>query len=391
MSRCEQLGLQAADGVSAALRAVDCLAGETTASAFARLFGGSGALAPVLTILLTLYVAGFALALLTGRSRLTIAALTPRMVTLGLVLTFATSWIAYQSVLWNLAVGAPDQIAGAITGSTGSATRIFADRIDLVFAAIAQVAAETGPGGTGAAPTAAVSPASVMWLGGLLLLLGTVGVLVTARIALAVLLAVGPVFVVLGLFGGTRGLTAGWLRGLVMTAVTPLYVVVGGSIVMELLVPVVAALRGGDGQIDGRAAMALVTIAFVHCALLVLIGRVTAATISAWSAFGLARRSPAAGDPGESAARAAAGALAPAAAVLPAPDRLGPRIAPAAVPAGKMGMQPASVSRTTRTVVMPGTALAPPLPLLAGRRARGIGSRFRSRTEAAVTLRGISR
>jgi type IV secretion system protein VirB6 len=31
-----------------------------------------------------------------------------------------------------------------------------------------------------------------MWLGALLLLLGTVGVLVTARIALAVLLALGP-------------------------------------------------------------------------------------------------------------------------------------------------------------------------------------------------------
>ena len=32
------------------------------------------------------------------------------MMTLGLVLTFTTSWVAYQGVVWNLAVGAPDQL-----------------------------------------------------------------------------------------------------------------------------------------------------------------------------------------------------------------------------------------------------------------------------------------
>ena len=35
--------------------------------------------------------------------------------TLGLVLTFATSWIAYSQVVWNLATGAPDEIAAVRT------------------------------------------------------------------------------------------------------------------------------------------------------------------------------------------------------------------------------------------------------------------------------------
>lgn len=140
MSACEQLSANAAAGVAPALRAVDCLASETTAAAFGRLFGGDGALVPALTILLTLYIAFFAVSLLTGRSRIGISALTPRMMTLGLVLTFATSWVAYQSVVWNLAIGAPDQIASVLTGAKGSATQIFADRIDMIFAAIAEVA-----------------------------------------------------------------------------------------------------------------------------------------------------------------------------------------------------------------------------------------------------------
>ena len=131
MSACAELAANASSGVAPALRAVDCLANETTAAAFGRLFGGNGALVPALTGLLTLYIAFFAISLLTGRSRLGISALTPRMMTLGLVLTFATSWIAYSQVVWNLATGAPDEIAGVLTGAKGSATQIFGDRIDL--------------------------------------------------------------------------------------------------------------------------------------------------------------------------------------------------------------------------------------------------------------------
>ncbi|MEZ5734648.1 MAG: type IV secretion system protein [Novosphingobium sp.] len=224
MSTCTQLVENASAGVAPALRAVDCMAGEATAMAFNRLFGAEGALVPALTIILTLYIAFFALSLLAGRSRLSIPALTPKMLTLGLVLTFATSWLAYSQVV-NLAVGAPDQLAAILTGASGSATQIFADRIDIVMAAIGEVSqiagggqqADAAQGAAQGAATGSFSPGNLMRLAALLLLLGTVGVLVTARIALAVLLAVGPVFVVFALFAGTRGLTAGWLRGVVLT------------------------------------------------------------------------------------------------------------------------------------------------------------------------------
>ncbi|HEX8055407.1 MAG TPA: type IV secretion system protein, partial [Novosphingobium sp.] len=326
MSACEVLSAEASGGVAAALRAVDCLAGETVAASFARLFGtgpGGGALLPALTIGLTLYIAFFAIGLLTGRSRLGISALTPRMLTLGLVLTFATSWIAYSQVVWNLATGAPDEIASVLTGApNGSATQIFGDRVDMVFGAIAEAAeagkqagappppaaaAQQGAQAASAAVSGSFTPANVMWLGALLLLLGTVGVLVTARIALAVLLAVGPVFVVFALFNGTRGLFVGWLRGLVLTAAVPLFVVVGGGIVMELLVPIVASLNGVEG-VNGRAALALFVIASVHVALMAMMLKVAGTMVSAWQVFGLAG-----GEQGRDAAPAAPAAAAPAA------------------------------------------------------------------------------
>lgn len=378
MSSCDALTTQAAAGVAPALRAVDCLANESTAAAFGRLFGSGGALLPALTIVLTLYIAFFAISLLTGRSRIGISALTPRMLTLGFVLTFATSWVAYQGVVWNLAIGAPDQIASVLTGASGSATQIFADRIDMVFAAIAEVGTAGQNGQPAAAAQGSFTPENLMWLAAVLLLLGTVGVLVASRIALAVLLGVGPVFVVLGLFAGTRGLCAGWLRGVVMTAITPLFVVLGGGLMLELLVPVVANLSSGEG-VDGRAALALFLITSVHIALIGMVLKVSGAMVSGWSVFGLA---PEKSEPTGSPATGIAPLL------VSAPQSYGMASARSGIALATMtnstlgasGSQGTSSAhtRSSRTVVtqMAGTMHA--LPPVSAQRARGIGSRFRA-------------
>lgn len=387
MSGCDQLTASASAGVAPALRAVDCLANETTAAAFGRLFGGEGGLVPALTALLTLYIAFFAFSLLTGRSRVGISALTPRMMTLGLVLTFATSWIAYQTVVWNLAVGAPDQIASVLTGTTGSATQIFADRIDLIFAAIAELGgagADVGAAATEGGGQGSFTPGNLMWLGAIMLLLGTVGVLVTARIALAVLLAVGPVFVVLALFNGSRGLFVGWLRGVVMTAVTPLFVVVGGGLTLELLVPIVAALRSNAG-IDGRASLALFLIASVHLALMVMMLKVSGSVVSAWTVFGFTAgrddQTPAANDRSVVLGASTSDAAASQQSAYPASTHRAAPLVPAAMVAaeatGAAAVQTVA-SRTARTVVTQASdsARTASLPSLPAQRARGIGSRF---------------
>ena len=394
MSRaCEQLTEVASAGVAPALRAVDCVANEMAASAFGRLFGAGGAMGPVLTILLTLYIAFFAFSLLTGRSSLGISALSPRMLRLGVVLTFATSWIAYQGVVWNLALGGPDWIAGLLMGVKGSATTIFGDRIDIVFNAINQIAEASGGGAEGAAPAAPsaqglFTPESVMWMGALLLLLGTVGVLLTARIALAVLLALGPVFVVMALFGGTRGLTAGWLRGVVLTAVTPLFVVLGGGITLELLVPIINALvdSANAGELDGRSAMALFLVAAVHAALMVMVVKVAATMVSGWQVFGLAGRDEAARggrDSGGQAGASTAAAAAAQAPATPAQQRRMPAVAAnAATYADDVHRDGSAATHSSerRTVVthVAGGGIEPLRQGDNATRARGIGSRFRS-------------
>lgn len=378
MNACQDLAINASAGVGPALGAVDCFANQTAANAFGRLFGAQGSLLPALTILLTLYIAFFAISLLTGRTRLGISALTPRMMTLGLVLTFATSWVAYQGVVWNLTIGSADQLAAILTGTNGSATAAFAGKLDLIFNAIATTANQAGqgaqavPGGPGLA-----SPTGVMWLAATILLLGTVGVLVTARIALAILLAVGPVFVVLALFGGTRGLFVGWLRGLVMTAITPLFVVVGGSITLELVVPLVAGLANG-AEINGQAAIGLFLVACVHMALMIMAGRIGGTMVAGWTVFGLAGQAAAERAPAVPVTIAPQETAAAAAAAQAAASRERTIVAPAAAPGGGTPAPAAASHRETRVVTGAVPQFNPSLPPLPAQRARGVGSRFRA-------------
>src|SRR6476620_12108690 len=154
MSQCAPFGADGPSGVADALSKVDCLATDATSVSFGRLFGAHGSFQTALTIILTLYIALLAFNLLTGRSALRISVLTPRMMTLGLVLTFATSWVAYQSVVWNLATGAPDEIASVLVGSKGSATVLFAQQLDSLFGAITDAATSVQPNADAANPAA---------------------------------------------------------------------------------------------------------------------------------------------------------------------------------------------------------------------------------------------
>lgn len=286
MNQCAPFGAEGPAGVADALSKVDCMANEATAVSFGRLFGAHGSFTTALTIILTLYIALLAFNLLTGRSALRISVLTPRMMTLGLVLTFATSWMAYQSVVWNLATGAPDEIASVLVGTNGSATTIFAQQLDGFFAAITDAASHIQPQNPAvpaaiAAPSL-MSPANILSLGALLLLLGTVGVLVVCRIALAALLIIGPVFIIFALFDGTRGLFEGWVKSVVTFALVPLLTVVMGSGALVAISPMVAALDQSDGQIPLNTAVSILVASIIYLALMIVVFKVAAMLTRSW-------------------------------------------------------------------------------------------------------------
>jgi len=377
---CQQAAEQVGNGVAAALKGVDCVAGETAAAAFGRLFASGGVLGPVLTILLTIFIALFGFALLTGRTNVGVRALVPKMMTLGLVLTFATSWIAYQSVVWNLAIGTPDYLAGILTGTRGSATDVFAQKIDVVFLAIQEASA-------GKTDISAFSPEGMMWLGAMLFMLGTVGLLVTTKIALGVLVALGPIFVVMALFNGTRGLFTGWIKGVTMCALAPLFAVLGGSVMLELAVPILGALTATPGQVNAQAGMAFFMIGAVHVALMFLVLKVAGTMVAGWTVFGLAssrddRSSPISAAP-QAATPSPALMQAQAANQASAQAR---RIDVSAVPTAAAANDGGggSTNRTTR-IFATASGSGQVAPLTSGpARAMGIGSRFKAAPPKAL-------
>lgn len=375
---CDLAAEEMGSGVAGALTAVDCIASEVSEQAFARL---DSELGTALIVALTLYVAFFGISLLLGRSNLSVRALIPKMVTMGLVMAFATSFALFSTIFYSFFVDAPDWLAGVITDSDGSATATFALKLDIVFLAIQEAS-------TGIEDISAFSPPGMMWIGAMLLLIGTVGLLVTARIGLALLLAVGPIFVVLALFNGTRGLFVGWLKGLVMLSLAPLFAVVGGSIMLEMAVPILSALVATPGQIDQQAAMAFFLVGFVHCMLMLMVIFVGSKMVSGWQVFGFAKPDLA------TVANPDAYRAPPAQPLIPALDR-GTRAAPApatsagarrvdvTVPAA-LAANDAGTSSGSTTVretkvyaTSSGNGQSAPSSAAASR-TRGIGNRFRT-------------
>lgn len=290
MNQCAPFAAEGPQGVADALQKVDCLATDATNVSFGRLFGAHGSFQTALTIILTLYIALLAFNLLTGRSALKMSVLTPRMMTLGLVLTFATSWVAYQSVVWNLATGAPDEIASVLVGTRGSATVAFAQQLDGFFNAISDAATTAQAAPAAAAPNPAAiaasasvtSPTNILSVGALIMLLGTVGVLVVCRLALAALLIIGPVFIVLALFEGTRGLFEGWLKSVAMFALVPLLTVVMGSGALVAIGPMVAGLDQGGAAVTLRTAVSILVAAIIYASLMLLVIKVAANLTRGW-------------------------------------------------------------------------------------------------------------
>lgn len=395
MSTCASLIGDAASGVAPTLRAVDCMAEAAAAGGFGHLLGPQGVLAPALGAALTIWVALYGFALLSGRVQLGISGIAGRMLGLGLVLAFATSWAVYGPVVWQLATRGPDQIAGAVLGTPAGAGDRFAARVDAVFSAVndatraaaeaqaaraAEAQAAQAPGAVTAVParpappaptSAGFAPSEVASLGAIVLLLATLGVLVGARIVLAALLLAGPVFVVTALFAPARALFFGWLRMTALAAFVPMLVTLGGAFTLELAVPVVQRLSTPDG-IDAEAASGLFMIAVVHASLMLLGLRVGGGLAAGWSP---ATRTGVARTGTET-------RLDPQALTIGAPPvRLAPAMPGARAEAQAQAFGAGATVRTINALSATGQMRAPAAAAgpaaAAPSRAQGLGSRFR--------------
>ena len=246
------------------LGVVDCNVQTVVQTGYASLFQPGGAFVSVLSVLMTIYVALIGYRLLLGRAGLNVTELALTTVKLAAVLAFATQWGTYQALVYRALFYGPEQIAdvilhglranGSVTGGNvyDGLQRAFTDLTAFSPATPPGASAAAAPVGNAAAalgPTAAgagqlstlLSKAgfdSLLLLGSaVLLLLSSLGVLLASKIILAILLAIGPIFIAMLLFESTQGLFQGWLRASLGFAFAPLAVTLTLGLALTLLDP----------------------------------------------------------------------------------------------------------------------------------------------------------
>ncbi|MDN3644624.1 type IV secretion system protein [Pontixanthobacter aestiaquae] len=217
--------------------------------------GQPGSLASnVMLGLLTLFIALFAIRLLFGPApggRDVVFDL----LKIGIILTVAFSWPAFRTVVHDVVVDGPAQVASIVAAPalTGHSERL-ADRLQKADTAMVRLA-ELGTGrNTGVALEGGETGASfsgtslqddtALGYSRMFFLSGTMGSLVLIRIAAALLLALAPLAAGLLLFEATRGLFSGWIKGLTLSMLGSIGITIASLFELSILEPWLAdALR----------------------------------------------------------------------------------------------------------------------------------------------------
>jgi type IV secretion system protein VirB6 len=226
---------------------IDCQA-QLVGSYGYQALGAPGSVASTLMLgLLTLFIAFFGIRLMFGppvASRDVVF----DVIRIGLVLTLAFSWPTFRTLVYDVTLKGPAEIASVIQSGSGNGQAAdFASRLQQTDNAIAELTRvgagrntaaildQSAPGGTFAA--SALEDDQAFGSARLLYLSGIIGTLALLRIGAGLLLALTPVIAGLYFFPQTRGIFAGWLKGLVFTLAGSIGTTMVLSVELALLQP----------------------------------------------------------------------------------------------------------------------------------------------------------
>lgn len=207
---------------------IDCQAEVIGSYGYAAL-GQPGSLAATVVMgLLTLFIALFGIRMLFGPPP-GARDVVYDVLKIGIVLTLAFSWPAFRTVVYDVTLKGPAEIASVIQTSSqaGAASGNLVDRLQAADNKIVRLI-ETGTGrqtGRFINPNepsntfagTALQDDNAFGTARLLFLASIIGSLALLRIAAGLLLALTPIVAGLYFFNQSRGIFAGWLKGLVLT------------------------------------------------------------------------------------------------------------------------------------------------------------------------------
>jgi len=286
---------QASDAgmVANVLDTVDCHIRILIHDSYRELVGPNTWFAAVFTAMLTIYVAIIGYQLMIGRGGLRVADLPSGALKIGLIFAFLTSWAAYQTLVFDFLFDGPAEIVSAFVGPLAGSS-FNGDVLGSLQLAFEDMTGAAAIYGEMASPTAnllqggPMLASGILWMAAMLMVLITLGLVIAAKIVLAFLLAIGPIFIGLFLFDATRGLFHGWLRATVTFALTPLAVQVLGVAMLLMLAPFLDVLVANASQqaFDMGPIMTISLIVTVFAIVMILGLRAVAVIGRGWNSGG---------------------------------------------------------------------------------------------------------
>lgn len=313
MAKCAAINATAGSAETM-VNTVDCYMQSNVQAGYANLLGPGSMFGTALTIALTLYVALVGYRLIFGRSTLSMSEMVPRMLLIGAVLALTSNWATYQVLVYDVLTDGPQEIVSAVNPSAGKDASV-TQRVDMLSGRMvdladawtefdarpesamldgampdAQAADADALPATATGITAFIAPRdslgpNMLLLSALLLVLGSAGVLVVAKIILGLLLLLGPIFAVLGLFSLTRGLTLGWARAAVLMALIPVMAIMTAAGSTALIEPVLTEMyvSANQGIFSLRAALTILVVVLVTVAVAVQLFRIGRTIVGGWT------------------------------------------------------------------------------------------------------------
>jgi type IV secretion system protein VirB6 len=259
------------------LQAVDCQTRRFAQSGYDTLADPASPFQAWLTAFLVIYIALLGYRLLFGVGRARLSDLPMSALAIGAVLALTANWSLFQTLVFDLASRAPIEIAGLATaplhtrGSGLAANPVGAlqfayDELTASATALNAAASPLQPGvSPGPSAGGDAAAAQALWRASQALFLSTAGLFSAAIVAVGVLTAVGPVFVVLMLLRATRGLFTGWLRALAVAALAPMAGWMATILMLAVIAPNLTALadQRASGRLDVETAMTAASVVFV--------------------------------------------------------------------------------------------------------------------------------
>ena len=229
-------------GLAARLLAdTDCQSFGLVERGYAALSQPGGPVAATLTGLLVLAVAFFGYRLILGRGLLLVDAVGLAL-KIGVVLLLATSWEAWQAVAYDTFARTPVRLAGEMLTGLNAMDPIASLQAALDGLEDASVGYRTRAGIASPLVGGPAAAAMTLNLSGYFLTLSILGLLVVARILLALLLAITPVMAGFILFDATRGMASRWLAAMAAAAFVPMFVLVLAAVELSILNPMITRL-----------------------------------------------------------------------------------------------------------------------------------------------------